>query len=283
MYDLSIEGDNLRVQCDSGLVRVELIEMGVNVAPVKWTVFAGAVETFSISKYKFDRVHLSHNFKGLRVFDIVDGQLIELDAYQNSSFALPFVCVTGHSGGGTSIVAKSFIHLGMNLGADCGNFSNRKAFEAVTMRFFIDHILTRDDDPYVNSVFAKALASYKYDYDKINCFKITDLEKKTGLANGIGLSKLFKDIKFISVVKKAKGSGASSEGAKFNEASELDVYKQQHPKVQAPIFHLDWNRYFTDYTYVNEVLEFMGSDLRLTLGDFHEMLESISFDTRLLS
>lgn len=283
MYSLSLDEDNINIKSDSGVVRLELINLEKNRAPVKWTIGTGVSKSFSRTTYKFDRVHIAHNYKEFKIYNIIDDKLVEVLSNDNLGFSLPFVCLTGHSGGGTSIVAKSFIYLGMHMGADCGDFSNRKAFESVSIRFFIDQILHSSEDSPVNSCISKALASYKYKHDKINCFKITDLESKNNLANGIGLSKLFRDIKFISIVKKSKGTGASKEGTRFNEASELDIYKQQHPKVQAPIFHLDWYKYFTDYTYVNEVLEFIGADIRLTRGDFEEMLDFISFDNKTLT
>lgn len=276
-----LEGGMLKLKCNLGEMKIELIDLNRNYTCFNWTLLGGGERIFDTKKDNIDRVHITHDYKELIMFSIIDDKLIEINSLVEPNLSLPFVCVTGHSGGGTSIVSKSFKYLGVNMGADSGAFNNRKTHESASMRSFIDKILTHEDSKVLRS-YSKALTSYRYDTNKINGFKITDLEDKDYLANGTGLSKLFKNIKFISVVKPQKGRGASPEGKAFNKTSELDIYRNQHPKVQAPIFHLDWNLYFKDYHYVNEVLEFIGSDIKLTPGDFKDMLESIKFDSRLL-
>ena len=279
-YTVDLNESQLTFQCNKGNLQVELIDINRNKVMIKWSFFSGGKRTFDLSQDNIDRVQLLHE-GDLRIFDVVDGKLYEFLGESNPDFTKPFVCITGHSGGGTSIVAKSFKHLGINIGSDSGGFEQRKAFESVSMRAFVNGILSRDT-PVIRSNFAKALDSYEYDDSRINAFKITDLEDGQNMSNGIGLSKLFQNIKFISVVKQSKGTGKTPEGKKFNETPEIEIYRNQHPKVQAPIFHLDWKRYFTDYTYVNEVLQFIGSNVVLHQGDFDEMLKAINFETNLL-
>lgn len=273
--DLSHDG-MLNLSCKLGVLKIELINLNKNYTAYNWTLFKDTNRTFDTVKDNITRIHITHNFNELLMFSIIDNKLIPIESEEVPNFNLPFICMTGHSGGGTSIVAKSFKYMGINIGEDSGDFSNRKTHESVSMRSFIDKILTNENSRVLKS-YSKVLASYKYDPAKLNAFKITDLEIKSHLANGVGLSKLFKNIKFVSIVKPHNGKGASPEGKRFNNASELDIYKNQHPKVQAPIFHIDWNRYFTDYTYVNEVLYFIGSDIVLHKGDFEEMLKAIKF------
>lgn len=280
-YSIDFDGQNLSLSCQSGDLRAELIDVNRNKVMIYWTLLSGGSRTFNLPELNIDRIHLSYNQTDLRIIDVVNGSLLEIEGRVEPNFSLPFVCITGHSGGGTSVVAKSLKYLGINIGADSGGFEQRKAFESASMRTFIDKMLINENTK-VRSGFSKALEAYKYDKNKVNAFKITDLEDKEGLANGIGLSKLFRDIKFVSVIKKSKGSGKTPEGRRFNDTPEIEIYRNQHPKVQAPIFHLDWNKYFTDYNYVNEVLEFIGSDVKLTKGDFEEMLNAINFEKDLL-
>ena len=79
-------------------------------------------------------------------------------------------------------------------------------------------------------------------------------------------------------------SAKSTEGEKFNNQNEYDIYKQQHPTIEgAPVFHLDWKKYFTDYTYVNKVLNYIGSKIVLDEEKFNIMLKEINFDNSRLS
>ena len=283
-YSIDFDGENITFKCIEGKLSVELIDVNRNKVMIKWSFFSGGQRSFNLPEHNVDRVQVVYNNTELRIFDVVKDEPNRLKEHYGvvyPDFGLPFTCITGYSGGGTSIVAKSLKHLGVNIGNDSGGFEQRKAFESVSMRTFVNDILTNESAP-IRKSYAKALEAYKYNPNRINAFKITDLEDKEGLANGIGLSKLFKDIRFISVVKKSKGSGKTPEGRVFNETPEIQIYRNQHPKVQAPIFHLDWKRYFTDYMYVNEVLQFIGSDIVLNQGDFNEMLEAINFEVNLL-
>lgn len=279
-YSIDFNGKDLSFFCKSGELKVELIDLNRNKAMISWSFFSGGSNSFDLVDLNVDRIHLTYNNTDLRIINVINGKLEELNGI-NPDFSLPFICITGHHGGGTSVVAKSLKHLGINIGADSGGFEQRKTFESVAMRTFIDRILINKKSK-IRTSFGKALESYKYDKDNINAFKITDLEDKKGSSNGIGLSKIFKDIKFVSVVKKSKGTGKTPEGKLFNHTQDIDIYRNQHPKVQAPIFHLDWNRYFTDYNYVNELLEFIGSDISINAGDFEEMLDAIKFEKGLL-
>lgn len=280
-YSIQIQDSNISFNCEIGDLRMEFINLKTNKVKFTWTLLNGGSREFCLLNEGIDRIHVVYNQYDFRVFDIIDDNIIENHNWIQPDFSLPFICLTGAGGGGTSIVAKSLKYLGIHFGDDCGQFANRKTFESMSMRTFIDKILVEQDTP-IRNAYGRALAFYNYRPNEINAFKITDLENKTHWANGVGLSKLFKDIKFVAIVKESNGIGISPEGKRFNQQDELTKYKNQHPKVQAPIFHLNWHKYFSDHVYFNEVLEFIGSDIRLIKSDFEQMLDAINFDRSLI-
>jgi hypothetical protein len=197
----------------------------------------------------------------LNIYDYNNGALVkkERKTLPAGEFDIPIICLTGHSGGGTSIVAKYFKALGFHLGDDSGNLTTRKTHESLAFRNFVNQILTQDN-PQIYESLANTLFAYNYQTHNYNFFKVPDLESNNYMGNGIGLSRLFPNIKFISVVKNNQSAGGTLQSINFNQKDIQEVRKQQYPQVEAPIFHLDYKLFFDDFNYVNKVLDFIGAN-----------------------
>jgi len=234
------------------------------------------------SFYYFDRIHVTDKETFYDIYIIInDKYLFRIDPVEHDINS-PIVLVTGHSGGGTSIVNKSLKSLGLHIGDDAGSWDNRKAFESIAFRTYLFHIFPNIQNPEIlQETLNSAFASYVYKPKEINIIKLADLENNQ---IALKMSQDFPNIKFISIIKQKSSETRSTEGVKFNDQGEYDIYKQQHPTIEgSPIFHLDWKKYFTDYNYVNKVLKYIGSDIVLNEDTFNLMLKEISFDNSRLS
>lgn len=276
--EIIIDTDNEKVlikNLDSKHLYVELFNAKRTFGPVCWN-FGGvyhhefecnleyknewSIDTILI--HKNDNIHIYN-------FDFQNNRFNKLTPLP-CNFQNPFIFMTGHSGGGTSIVAKSFKYLGINLGKDSGEFSNRKNHESYSFRFWLHNIFSKGKF----TDFGIVTAAYNYTTGGINVIKITDISKVSAR-----LSNLFPNSKFISIVKPKSKTTFSKEGKRFSSRNELDIYREQYPPIEGnPMFHLDWVKYFTDYNYVNQVLEFIDYPNRITQEEFNTMLGKIGFD-----
>ena len=295
-YTISyIDKDLLISNINESQLYIEVINTSKNYGAYRWTIDKNFSQEFSNkpnkinlglprgkdSNYYFDRIHITDRKTFFDIYLIEeDKKLIKLPlTVFHPSF--PLVCICGHSGGGTSIITKSLNYLGLHIGEDSGNFSNRKAHESISLRTYLLHCFPNIKEEFLLTSLQSVFSSYKYDFDKINAFKLADLENGN-LA--LKLSRTFSNLKFLSIVKPKSRDTFSLEGERFNSTEELDIYKQQHPTVEnSLIFHLDWNKYFTDHMYVNKVLNYLGLNVVLDESSFNKMLKDIEFDnSRLL-
>lgn len=290
-YNISYNNKDLLVQNIKGPeIYLEVINTTKNYGAYRWAINEGFEQIFSNnpndinlglpkgknSHYYFDRIHITDKKTFFDIYLIKDD--INLVKLPLSDFNLnsPLVCICGHSGGGTSIVTKSLNYLGIHIGDDSGDFSNRKAHESVSFRTYLFHCFSTIENKYLYKSLQSVFTSYNYNQDKVNAFKLTDLEDNN---ISLKLSQIFPNIKFLSIIKNKTSSSSSPEGERFNNAQEFNIYKQQHPTVEGvPMFHLNWKKYFTDYNYVNKVLQYLGSDIILNEDTFNEMLVSINFN-----
>ena len=234
------------------------------------------------SFYYFDRIHITDKETFYDIYITVnDEYLFRIDPVEHDINS-PIVLITGHSGGGTSIVNKSLKSLGLHIGDDAGSWDNRKAFESIAFRTYLFHIFPNiQDSEILQETLNSAFASYVYKPEEINIIKLADLENNQ---IALKMSQDFPNIKFISIIKQKSSETKSTEGVQFNNQGEYDIYKQQHPTIEgSSIFHLDWKKYFTDYKYVNKVLKYIDSDIVLNEDTFNLMLKEISFDNSRLS
>ena len=191
----------------------------------------------------------------------------------------PFVVVTGHQGSGTSIFVKSLKYFGAHNGDDAGNFNNRKAHESVNIRMFFHYVLNKDnvDLKTMNNSFYNAMGVYNYKRWKINILKPLHLHYSQKLVD------FLPNTKFISVIKHQEKGGLSPEGKNFNKADQVEILEAQNPQLSGQqIFHMDWNKYFTDYQYAQKVLEYVGFKFTLSEKIFDDMLKAINFDNKKL-
>jgi len=190
---------------------------------------------------------------------------------------MTFFC--GHEGGGTSIVVKMLRYLGIHFGDDAGPITNRKAHESISITSIITHIDDNTPTHECRSLFNQIWNIYNYKDKNINCFKRPDILGKT-----IKLGEVFPNCKIVSIMRKPNGFFSKAEGKRFNEKSELDLMYYQRPLVEGtPMFHLDFNKFFTDYSYVNKLLKFLGSDNFLNNEqELEQLKDKINFDNRVL-
>jgi len=191
-----------------------------------------------------------------------------------------FIMITGYQGSGTSVLLKSFRYFGAHSGDDSGWFANRKAHESVNMRMFFNYIISKDYEyeMKVKSFYA-AMGAYRYKKDKVNVLKSLHIDKYS-----TKLVDFLPNLKFISVFKHKDNNPITPEGKNFTKADEVEILKTQNPKLEGqPIFHLDWNRYFTDMNYCQKVLNYVGIKVQLDENKFNEMLTGINFDIKKLA
>ena len=186
-----------------------------------------------------------------------------IDSYQKFDFNDPFILLYGHTGSGTSILVKFLRHIGIHFGDDCGNIDIRKPMESSSLRvwwWFVESDHTIEEK---QKSFQSILGSYNYKKNKINSFKLLN-DKPTNQV--LKFCNIIPNTKVISVIKKPSKKttlNTTKEGASFNMKNELDVNKIQYPTLEGnPIFHLDWNKFFTEYEYCNKLLKYIGSDFR---------------------
>lgn len=290
-YNISYNNKDLLVQNIKGPeIYLEVINTTKNYGAYRWAINEGFEQIFSNnpnninlglpkgknSYYYFDRVHITDKRTFFDIYLIKDD--IDLVKLPLSNFKLdsPLVCIGGHSGGGTSIITKSLNYLGIHIGDDSGDFSNRKAHESVSFRTYLFHCFSTIEDEHLLKSLQSVFSSYNYIPGKINAFKLTDLENNN---ISLKLSQTFSNIKFLSVIKNKTSPSSSPEGERFNNTQEFNIYKQQHPTVEGcPMFHVNFHKYFTDYNYVNKVLKYLNSDVVLNEDSFNKMLVNINFD-----
>jgi hypothetical protein len=202
-----------------------------------------------------------------------------LNEYVDFDYSQPFNIFLGHTGGGTSVVVKMLRYLGLHFGDDAGPMENRKSHESASITAIMKHINSETPIYIARNLFNQIWNVYNYKENRINCIKKPNLLHKT-----IKLGEVFPNCKIVSIMRKPNGFFSKTEGKIFNEKSEIDLIHYQRPLVEGtPMFHLDFNKFFTDYNYVNKLLRFLGSDNFLNNEQELEQLKNkINFDNRVL-
>lgn len=286
MYSLEVKDNKLIITNKSyNLLHLDVLNTTQNFSSTVWDLRVNQSRPLGLNhdtlndRWAWDRIHITDKETFFDIFHVKDNVLYRKVSPPNSEvdINIPFTLVTGHSGGGTSIVIKSLRHLGAHAGEDCGQFSNRKAHESSSFRTWLYHFVGKNaPKKYIKSTLPIILDSYEYQPDKVNLVKLTDLVDN-GLYNKF--IDIFPNTKILSIVKPKSKNTQSREGKRFNESNEFEIYRQQHPSIEGtPIFHLNWKKYFTDFHYVNKVLQYLDMDLVLTQVTFDEMLKAINFD-----
>lgn len=218
-----------------------------------------------------------YSYKILKENDILTLQRIDSVDYYN--FNNKITLVTGHSGGGTSIVVKALRFRGIYFGDDSGDINVRKTHEA---RGISTWLKSFDDTKYISQEKLKFLQianTYKYNEDKINAFKVPNISN-----NVIKLNEIFKNLKIISIVREQNNYYSTLEGEGFNLKPKEKVIQNQIFRVEgAPVFHLDFKKFFTDYKYINKVLTFLNCENLLEdEGELELLKKEIKFNDKVL-
>jgi len=195
------------------------------------------------------------------------------------NFNNPITLVTGHSGGGTSIVVKLLKVLGVHFGEDSGLISIRKPHESIGFKIWIETIEEENSNVLLRKKFKQISKTYSYKKDLVNAFKMPNIPEKI-----IKISEVFPNLKIMSVIKKPSLIQTTKEGIAFQNKTEDEIKKMQYFNIEGnPIFHIDFYKFFTDYQYVNKVLKFLEFDILLTSqNDLEYLKKEINFDEKVL-
>lgn len=244
-------------------------------------------KVFTASKNRKDdkvRVYINENNDNLFCYDIINkgknSEVKRVGVLDNFNFNQGITLITGHSGGGTSVVCKALRYRGVYFGDDSGDKSIRKAHEAQGIKLWLESL---DDIKYVYDEKLKFLEiadTFKFKEDGINVFKVPNASEKV-----IKLNEIFPNLKLISVVKNKGNYYTTIEGEKFNTSSDDLIIKQQIFKVEgAPTFHLNFDKFFTNYQYFNKVLKFIGSENLLeNIGELELLKKQIEFNQKIIN
>lgn len=189
------------------------------------------------------------------------------------------IIISGVQGGGTSVVTKLLRFKGMFSGVDSGDINIRKTHESMFFRG-INLVLRNgyNDDSYVKKLIYdgpnKLYFGDNFDKEQVWGFKI--FIDETSLI----WSRVYPNAKFISVVRGNKNSKhKTAEGEKFKKMSENEVKNKQFFKLEGNrIFHLDYDKLFKDFEYVNKVLTFCGLDIINNELEFKRLLLQIGYE-----
>jgi hypothetical protein len=123
------------------------------------------------------------------------------------------------------------------------------------------------------------MSVYNIKYQGLNCFKDIKISQKL-----IHLSKFIESYKVVSILKEPNNYFNTPEGERFYNSSKIELMEYQRPLVEGvPMFHLDFYKFFTDYTYVNKVLNFIGHDKLIdTEEEFIDLKNKIDFNEKAL-
>ena len=260
----------------------ELVNTPKSFIPLSWRLSKGGSKVISYNRNKndinsWDSILVCEG-DNLHYYSLIDDKLHKYTPIEADP-TLPYVILTGHEGGGTSIVAKSFRYLGAHLGDDVGDFENRKIHESHIFRSWAFRIINHN--PQSLKGFDMVCSVFNPNPNTVNVFKCPNLQSNK---TSIRLSNLLPNAKFVSVIKEKSKQTFSREGKQFNNKQDIEIYQHQHPRVEgSPMFHLDFNKYFTDFHYVNKVIQYVGLDIVLTQETFDEMLRAIKFETSRLT
>jgi hypothetical protein len=203
--------------------------------------------------------------------------LIKVEKNNNFNFNNPITLITGHRGGGTSVVVKMlkyFNNYELHFGDDSGSMDIRKNHESASLLNWVHSFNNNNTIHIEKEKLLNVINSYNYKLNKINIFKVPNIA-----SNSLKLANIFPNIKFISVVRIPNNIYQSKEGKGFNTNPEY--YKQQFFKVEGqPLFHLDFIKFFTDYKYFNKVVEFLGCSKRIDQTEFEKIKKDIKFEEK---
>lgn len=234
-----------------------------------------------------NRVYVGSNDNTFHIFDIDttnkdNWKFTKLDFHQDFNFNNPFIFITGHSGGGTSIIVKFLKKLGIHFGEDSGDLSIRKPHEAAGIRNWWDVLTNNFSVEELRESFKTVLGTFDYQPNKLNAFKLIFEEPDD---RGIILGEVFPNLKVVSIIKPpSKKPPTTHEGTLYRNKDPKNILITQLIKLEGtPVFHLDWYKFFLDYEYANKLLNFIGYYKPFTSQEeFNNILKEIDFNLEYL-
>lgn len=197
------------------------------------------------------------------------------------------IIVTGHTGGGTSILFKFLVSRGLYRGIDNGNFNRRKPLESPIFRVILNSIndhntlesVLNNTDMLTNSVRAN-ISDYFDIFWGNEPYDLTWGFKKPSLGiSSIIISNVFPDAKVVSVSKGQDGPHTTKEGSDFARAHITDVIYQQRPLLEGNrVFHVTYEKFFEDYHYANKLLRYCELKEIPNQNDFEKTLDLINYE-----
>lgn len=271
---------------DNEVIKVEYLKLPTNFCIYQSLNFKRGFSVCNYTDVQDIRVYIREEYDDGLDFHVYDVHLEE-DNYEikknesetNFDFSSPIILLTGHAGGGTSIVTKFLKAMGVNAGLDSGPLELRKPHEAMGIKTWVNGLIDNIPVHLHKENFLKISKTYGYSNEKVNLFKIPECNSKLDI-----LLEIFPNLKIISVVKKPNEFFFTTEGSRFNKQSELEIFKVQFPKIEGgSIFHLDFNKFFTDIIYVNKLLAYIGSTNFIKNDEQFEFIKkTIKFDHKSL-
>ena len=280
------DGNLLKVTNNSNFesIRVWFTDVDKNyVNYVDNKVKKGAFAGINFKNYDKIRIYIGCDVLNIFVYDVffVDNEVVinKINKFTQDSFNYNILYITGHAGGGTSVVTKALRLFDFYFGKDCGLFSNRKTHESIIMRMWIRSFDNNTPIFKIKNGLKEVVNIYEFDKNNLNVIKDVNISDKVSV-----LSEIFPNIKFLSVIRRQNGYKSTSEGHDFHDKSEFEIYKEQHIELEGfPIFHLNFDKFFTDYTYFNKVLNYLGTTTRLkNQNDLEEIKKIIKFESKVL-
>lgn len=288
IIDVNLKDNSIIVyNTNSEKLKVEFVNLDTYFCHYQNTIECNLYSKLFLNDLKNIRIYIREENKfnlDFHIYEIqiknMDYTIVKFDSEYSFDFNKPLSIVIGSSGGGTSIVTKFLKYMGVHFGDDSGFFESRKPHESYGLKLWLYGL--KEDYPIIHHKdnFLKVVSSYNYKNNKINAFKAPDSHNNINI-----LGEIFPNLKIISVIKKQNNFYNTKEGKIFNELDIIEKYDRQNPYLEGyPIFHLDFDKFFTEYEYVNKVLKFIGVD---SMVHNNKQLDSIkfniNFDNRVLN
>jgi len=286
-FEVNLENRWIKVHNISNeLIKVEFVDSSSNFCIYQSTNGRSCFSLCNFGGLKKLRVYLREEFSqgiDLHVYDFEFSdnkyEVSKIEKEESFDFNREIILINGFAGGGTSIVTKFLKSLGVNAGDDSGPLYSRKPHEAYGFKLWIDGLSEKLPIIHHKENFLKITKTYGYQADGVNVIKVPESHL---IINH--LLEILPNLKVLSVVKKPTNFFVTTEGERFQKQSDFEIYKVQYSNVEGcPIFHLDFNKFFTDYTYTNKVLRYINYENLLRNQDHLDYFKrSIDFNERVL-
>jgi len=268
------------------LIKVEFIDLSTNFCIYQSSNIKTSFSVCDYQNSKKVRIYIREHFTGgidLHVYDVIfyddTYELIKLEKDNSFDFDGEFVLINGFAGGGTSIITKFFKSMGINAGNDSGPLILRKTHEAYGVKLWIGGLDSNLPINHHKQNFLKISKTYGFQSENVNIIKVPESHLIIDQ-----LLQIFPNLKILSVIKKPTSYSVTTEGERFNQQSELEIYKVQYPHVEGgSIFHIDFVKFFTDFHYTNKVLKYLGWNEPIkNQGQFDFIKKQIDFNSQVL-